>query len=226
MAVLPDGPGRPRSCTAPGKSRALCQFELRSLQMPGRNRTCGPRVQAGALPAELRPHDGRRIRDKGSNPDLHVQSVASCRLDDPGTALPLRPSPGEGDRRSRHSDLVYVSRGWRRAMFSMPLAYPSTLDRRPPAAHTRADVVLRGGALEPGASTLLGKSQAKAHAYSSALFPGAMLRAFLSQAGPRFELDLLQAEHHLDLDMTVRLQKRRRRPGWVALERIAMRLGT
>ena len=26
-----------------------------------------------------------QIRDKGSNLDLHVQSVASCRLDDPGT---------------------------------------------------------------------------------------------------------------------------------------------
>ena len=26
----------------------------------------------------------RQIRDKGSNLDLHVQSVASCRLDDPG----------------------------------------------------------------------------------------------------------------------------------------------
>src|SRR5213594_3076575 len=27
----------------------------------------------------------RQIRDKGSNLDLHVQSVVSCRLDDPGT---------------------------------------------------------------------------------------------------------------------------------------------
>jgi hypothetical protein len=35
------------------------------------------------------------------------------------------------------------------ALFSMPLAHPSTLDRRPPAAQARAVAVLRGGALEP-----------------------------------------------------------------------------
>src|SRR6185436_12096042 len=35
------------------------------------------------------------------------------------------------------------------ALFSMPLAHPSTLDRRPPAARARLVAVLRGGALEP-----------------------------------------------------------------------------
>ena len=61
-------------------------------------------------------------------------------------------------------------------MFSEPLAYPSTLDRPSAGCAYRADVVLRGGAVEPDPRTA---------------------RTFLSQAGPRFDLDLVQAEHHL-----------------------------
>ena len=34
------GPGRRRTCTAPGKSRALCRVELRSRDVAGRSRTC------------------------------------------------------------------------------------------------------------------------------------------------------------------------------------------
>jgi hypothetical protein len=45
-----------------------------------------------------------------------------------------------------------------RTMFSMPLAYPSTLDRRPPVALSATVVVLRGGALEPDAQVRIGKS--------------------------------------------------------------------
>jgi len=45
-----------------------------------------------------------------------------------------------------------------RTMFSMPLAYPSTLDRRPAFAHSAVVVVLRGGALEPDAQVQIGKS--------------------------------------------------------------------
>ena len=83
-----------------------------------------------------------------------------------------------------------VSRSTRsRTMFSEPLAYPSTLDR--------LSGVLRGGALEPEPRTLAEKSQAKAHAYSPAQFPRHAPRVFLSQAGPRFDLELVQAEHHL-----------------------------
>src|SRR5690242_7919346 len=33
-----------------------------------------------------------KLRDKGSNLDLHVQSVASCRLDDPGMHVIHEPS--------------------------------------------------------------------------------------------------------------------------------------
>ena len=47
--------------------------------------------KTGALPVELPARD--ELRDKGSNLDLHVQSVVSCRLDDPGSASALHPPP-------------------------------------------------------------------------------------------------------------------------------------
>jgi hypothetical protein len=40
--------------------------------------------QRSALPLELPAQLNEWFRDKGSNLDLHVQSVTSCRLDDPG----------------------------------------------------------------------------------------------------------------------------------------------
>src|ERR1700752_359673 len=71
-------------------------------------------------------------------------------------------------------------------MFSVPLAYPSTLDRLPAKAQGRAAVVLRGGALEPDALHVSGNSQAKAHANAEREFQAGAQRVFLSQAGPRF----------------------------------------
>jgi hypothetical protein len=60
MAVLPVAPAGVEPAPTPIKSRGLCQLELRSQGVAGRDRTCGrPAFQAGALPAELRPHDGR-----------------------------------------------------------------------------------------------------------------------------------------------------------------------
>ena len=53
-----------------------------------------------------------QFRDKGSNLGLHVQSVVSCRLDDPGMSL-----------------LGYGTFGASRTMLFKPLACPSTLDR-------------------------------------------------------------------------------------------------
>ena len=88
--------------------------------------------RTSALAAELL---AREIRDKGSNLDLHVQGVASCRLDDPGMHFSVR--------------------------FSMPLAYPSTLDRRPrPRSPSYVE-----GLWSPSSGAPVGKSQAKAYAY-------------------------------------------------------------
>src|SRR5205823_12165466 len=71
--------------------------------------------KTSARPSELL---AQRLRDKDSNLDLHVQSVVSCRLDDPGTSRPRQrqrfsahlPASGEIDagagRFSRLPDLV------------------------------------------------------------------------------------------------------------------------
>ena len=192
--------GRIRTCHAPRFRRALYRAELRSrdwLAEPESNRRPPP-YQRGALPSELSAARWARldsnqqhhvcktralplsysplmlqIRDKGSNLDLHVQSVASCRLDDPGVMCL---------RMSRSAGLAQPCR----TMFSMPLAYPSTLDRLPAKAQGRAAVVLRGGALEPDALHVSGNPQAKAHANAERGFQADAQRVFLSQAGPRF----------------------------------------
>jgi hypothetical protein len=109
--------------------------------------------KTSALPLSYSP--ACQIRDKGSNLDLHVQSVVSCRLDDPGVnGQPLSRAPVV-DRRTASPSILRAGRstqqaapaGWlcrvlcladrSRAMLSMPLAYPSTLDRRPQIVHVR-----------------------------------------------------------------------------------------
>ena len=76
---------------------------------------------------------------------------------------------------------------------SMPLAYPSTLDHRPPDALSGMVDVLRGGALEPDARALLRKkSKLKQKLLASVQFQRDALRIFLSQAGPQFDPVLLK----------------------------------
>lgn len=58
-----------------------------------------------------------------------------------------------------------------------------------------APIVLRGGALEPGACTFLVELSAEIAAFYSTLITAPRAGAFLSRAGPRFDLDLFQAEH-------------------------------
>jgi hypothetical protein len=86
--------------------------------------------KTSALPVELLARE--RLRDKDSNLDRHVQSVVSCRLDDPGTTNRASPSISHrmGDRRTGAGLSFLARRRPRcRTMLSMPLAYPSTLDR-------------------------------------------------------------------------------------------------
>jgi hypothetical protein len=83
------GPGRRRTCTVPGKNRELCRLELRS-QRCGRqgSNLRRPAFQAGALPAELRPHDGRGwIRTSGL---LFVRQALFA------SELLAREAPGQG----------------------------------------------------------------------------------------------------------------------------------
>jgi len=68
-------------------------------------------------------------------------------------------------------------------MLSMPLAYPSTLDRRPPVARRAVIAVLRGGALEPEPRDSPRKKQAKAHAYCQRLISGRSRGSFSLRRG-------------------------------------------
>src|SRR5262249_44386062 len=75
------GPGRRRTCTAPGKSRALSLVELRSRDVTGRDRTCAaPRFRRALYRAELRSRD-RRSRGRTGN--LLLIREALCRLSYP-----------------------------------------------------------------------------------------------------------------------------------------------
>jgi len=56
-------------------------------------------------------------------------------------------------------------------MFSKPLAYPSTLDRRPPVALCAAVAVLRGGVLEPEPHTRAENGRLKPTQIPSVHFP-------------------------------------------------------
>jgi hypothetical protein len=138
-----------------------------------------PALQAGALPAELRPpvHGwarlesnqrpllfvrqalspsellARKLRDKASNLDLDVQSVASCRLDDPGPFGAPSISPA-GDRlsnelpchvRPKPNDVFQATR--------LPFGPGSSTA----GCAIQTVVVLRGGALEPDSHALAGK---------------------------------------------------------------------
>jgi hypothetical protein len=65
------------------------------------------------------------------------------------------------------------------------------------ARHSRDAGVLRGGVLEPEPPALfLRNRRLKQTLISSAISQAEAQRVFLSQAGPRFVLDLLQAGHH------------------------------
>src|SRR5262249_33672294 len=86
----PSGQGWHRTSNLLFVRQALSHVELLAPSGPGGSRTLEPPPRLPHLPlrrgcfAELSAIRPWEIRDKESNLDLHVQSVASCRLDDPG----------------------------------------------------------------------------------------------------------------------------------------------
>ena len=85
-----------------------------------------------------------------------------------------------------------------RTLFSEPLAYPSTLDRRPPVAHIRSGSSSYVEELWSPSLARRVETRRQKHTLIASAIPSASApRVFLSQAGPRFDLGLVQAEHHL-----------------------------
>jgi hypothetical protein len=145
-----DVTGRDRTCDAPRFKRALYRTELRSRTWaePESNRRPPPH-QRGALPPELSAYEWARlgsnqrpplckrgalpvelharvqIRDKESNLDLHVQSVVSCRLDDPGT----RVAPLSVHLPLREIDAAGVGGSARKQALSCPMTRSAEAER-------------------------------------------------------------------------------------------------
>ena len=183
--------GRDRTCDAPRFRRALYRAELRSREWAesASNRRPPPH-QRGALPTELSAYEWARL---GSNQQPLVCETSALPLSyspvsNPGQGIePRSPRSERGVlpvRRSRNvrrsvhppsREIDAAAHAFRRVvassdssslgrtMFSMPLAYSSTLDRR--------IAVLRGGALEPDAQQPTEKAHAKANANCTRVIP-------------------------------------------------------
>jgi hypothetical protein len=214
-------PGRIRTCTSPIKSRQLCQLSYGAEVWSAGVEPARPAFQAGALPFELRPQRWAtlsKLRDKGSNLDLHVQSVASFRLrrsriggrpagageHPPPVSHPAPPSTSPRGSSTQQRDrtvcglLSPLSRPVQyRTMFSKPLAYPSTLDHRPVRARARRSPSYVEGFWSPFLARCRINGQAKAHAALPRSFPAHSRESFSLRRGLDFDLTLVQAEHHL-----------------------------
>jgi len=95
--------------------------------------------------------------------------------------VPLRPAPGVGRSTQRHLGCQTALGTRAEPPMSMPLAYPSTLDRRPRVC-TSAGRRHRGGALEPESRTLAGIRRQKLTLMSKRNF-GTERRSSLSLSG-------------------------------------------
>ena len=164
-----------------------------------------PRRGCFAELSAIRPMDpGQGVEPRSPRSERGVLPVRRSRNVRAETASPsICRTPWEidaaGERRpSGYGSSFSVSSGRSRTMFSMPLAYPSTLDRRPLIAQMlqRSPSCVEG-LWSPSSGAASGKAHAKANAYSRRAFPARNAEVFLSQAGPRFDLALVQVEHHL-----------------------------
>jgi hypothetical protein len=137
------------------------------------------------------------IRDKDSNPDLHVQSVASFRVRRSRSG-PVSPrTPGwTGVRAAARQVVPSVPSSTSPTVFSKPLAYSSTLDRLRPSCAQPTEPSYVEESWSPIAARRVKNSMLKLMHLSKRNFIRGRAEHFLSQAGPRFDLGLVQAEHH------------------------------
>ena len=152
-----DGQGWTRTSSLLFVRQALYPLSYSPMSIEGGSRTLTG-VAHGALDAarlpfrHLDPIPGQGIEPRSPRSERGVLPVRRSRI------VPLRPAPGVGRSTQRHLGCQTALGTRAEPPMSMPLAYPSTLDRRSPFAHTAAVVVLRGGALEPDAQVRIGKS--------------------------------------------------------------------
>ena len=159
---------------------------------PGMGSNQRPHVcKTSALPVELlapASDPGQGVKPRSPRSERGVLPVRRSRS---AVRVPLRPSPGgrsTQQARPRAAMVAsYDSLGRGRTMFSKPLAYPSTLDRRPPAAHRASGWRPTWRSFGARASHVDRKnSRLKQTLIASVLSQRTTPRVFLSQAGPRF----------------------------------------
>ena len=110
-------------------------------------------------------------------------------------------------------------------MFFKPLANPSALDRRPPVALPSGRRPTWRGFGARSSRGWQKKGKLKQTLVFLRYFQRRAPRIFLSQAGPRFVLELLQAEHHLCFRRDLPPPETTKATSWVALDWLDMRLG-
>ena len=151
--------GRDRTCDAPRFRRALYRLSFDHVGWARLDSNQQPLVcKTSALSIELLARDDGDARSAGSparnlvpGQGIEPRSPRSERGVLPvrrSRIVPLRPAPCAGGRRKGTSVVKRRSAPRAEPLMSMPLAYPSTLDRRPRTC-TSAERRHRGGALEP-----------------------------------------------------------------------------
>ena len=169
-----------------------------------------------------------KLRDKGSNLDLHVQSVVSCRLDDPGTVgvsihVPRR------ERRCSCGPLRARSRPVSRRPYAerccpshSPTLRPWITDRRMRNPGWPTSYV--EGLWSPSLAHVPGNSQAKAEANDQPPFRPPCGRSLSPSGGASIRSRLSQAEHHLSVVSVGHLLETTKATRWVALDWLGMPL--
>ena len=190
------GPGGSRTLEPPLHLPQLplrrgCFAELSAIRPtdPGRGvEPRSPRSERGVLPVR-RSQSGPALRHSMRPPE-HARPVAGGGPPGRGRASPSISPSGRSTQQasaSPRSRSIPMSRPRRsRTMLSMPLAYSSTLDHRPPVAHIRGGRRPTWRSFGARASRTVRKSPGKSTGVCQRSFPAAMPRVFLSQAGPRF----------------------------------------
>jgi hypothetical protein len=135
-----------------------------------------------------------KLRDEDSNLDLHVQSVASCRLDDPGLMRPshLRPSPvWQIDAAAKYLLLCHA----RLKPDDVFQATRLLFDPGSPPSRRQTSYVEEFWS--PSRGVLVKKCRLKQTLLSQRNFTGRRRGSFSLRRGLDFDLTLVQAEHHL-----------------------------
>ncbi len=115
-------------------------------------------------------------------------------------------------RTCRHVRFELCHVATRQTMLSMPLAHPSTLDRRNRVCATAIPPSDRGGVLEPGALVLPENCKLKQRLFQLSVFRAETRRDLSLSGGASFSVCASQAGHLPLRSMAVCVLKRRRRP--------------